>query len=379
MFDFTDRRNTHAIKWEKYRSQGLLPMWVADMDLATAPCVAQALQQRIDHPVYGYTHPWPGLNQSVVHWCQQEYDWPIDPDWIVWMPGVVPSFNLAIAAFAQGGRVITQEPNYPPLRSAAKLRGCKPVALPVHYNGHTWQWDWQQLEAELAHPDCHLIITCNPMNPHGTVLSAADMDRLGALCEQHQVVLCSDEIHCDLRLDPDSQHTPAGRVGNLQARSITLMAASKTFNIAGLGCSFAIIPDNALRQHFRQCGQDLVPHPNFLGYIAAEAAFTEGRPWLTDLLCHLRRNQARVAKAINALSGLTYRPQAATFLAWIESDFGPGETLRYCNEAGIMPSDGQDFGDARAVRLNFGTDTATLDRALTQLHDYWRQNTPDVS
>lgn len=379
MFDFIDRHNTHAIKLEKYRDQNLLPMWVADMDLATAPCVSEALRSRMKHPVYGYTHPWPSLNQSVVNWCQQEYDWSIDADWIVWMPGVVPSFNLAIQAFARGGRVITQEPNYPPLRGAAKLRGCTPVALPVRFNGATWQWDWQQLEQELAHPDCHLIITCNPMNPHGTVLSPADMARLGELCEQHQVVLCSDEIHCDLRLDASGIHTPAGRVGTLASRSLTLMAASKTFNVAGLGCSFAIIPDNALRQHFRHCGHDLVPHPNFLGYFAAEAAFTQGRPWLSDLLGHLRANQQRVAEVINTLPGLHYRPQAATFLAWIESDLGPGEALRCFNEAGIMPSDGKDFGDPNAVRLNFGTDRATLEQALTQLSDYWRQNRPELS
>ncbi|PTY36871.1 hypothetical protein BGP77_06190 [Saccharospirillum sp. MSK14-1] len=375
MFNAVDRRNTHAIKLERYCDQPVLPMWVADMDLATAPTVQQALEQRFSHPVHGYTHPWPELNQAVVGWCAQEYNWAIEPDWILWMPGVVPSFNLAIQAFAQGGRVIVQEPNYPPLRAAADNRGCTPVPLSVHFDGDRWMWDWQQLTTELAHPDCHLMILCNPMNPHGTVLERADLERLAQLCQAHQVMLCSDEIHCDLRLE-GGQHCPAGSLEALRDNSVTLMAASKTFNVAGLGCSFAIVPNAQLRQRYQKSGHDLLPHPSFPGYFAAEAAFTAGKPWLDALRLQLRDNRDRLADAINALPGLRYQPQPATFLAWIESDLAPGEAMRHFIAAGVMPSDGKDFGDDRAVRLNFGTDAATLDMAIQRLSDYWRQNMP---
>ncbi|GGX64838.1 MalY/PatB family protein [Saccharospirillum salsuginis] len=379
MFDAIDRQNTHAIKIDRYRDQDVIPLWVADMDLATAPVVQQALNNRMAHPVYGYTHPWPELNRAVVDWCAREYDWAIEPDWIVWLPGVVPSFNLAIQAFASGGRVIVQEPNYPPLRHAPAHRGAVPVRLPVVFDGERWIWDWAHLESELADPNCHLMILCNPMNPHGTVLTADDLERLGALCEQHEVVLCSDEIHCDLRLDPECQHVPAGRVPTLSANSLTLMAASKTFNVAGLGCSFAIIPDADLRLRFQAVGRDLVPHPNFLGYCAAEAAFRDGKDWLVALRGHLRANREHVAQVFNSLPGLRYRPQPATFLAWIESDLEVGAAMRHFVKAGLMPSDGKEFGDPTAVRLNFGTDRSTLERALTQLEAYWRQKMPSSS
>lgn len=372
-FATIDRSDTHAIKHELYRSQPVLPMWVADMDLASPPCVTEALQSRAAHPVYGYSHPWPGLNQAVVNWCQRQYDWAIDPSWIVWLPGVVPSFNLAIDAFSRGGRVLVQEPNYPPLRKAAELRGATAVKLPVSTRSPS-VWDWAALEQALADPDCHLMILCNPMNPQGMMLSHDELHRLAELCREHQVILCSDEIHCDLVLEPGARHCPAGSLPNIADHSITLMAASKTFNVAGLGCSFAIIPNGDLRRRLQSKGQDLMPHPNFMGLVATEAAFNEGYDWLMALQGHLKANRDRVAAVIAELDGLNYVPAPATFLAWIESDLAPGEAMTRFNEAGIMPSDGKDFGDPRSVRLNFGTGRETLDLALARLDTYWRQN-----
>lgn len=372
-FDTIDRSDTHAIKHELYRDQPVLPMWVADMDLASPPCVIEALQSRAAHPVYGYSHPWPGLNQAVVHWCKSQYQWTVDPDWIVWLPGVVPSFNLVIDAFARGGRVLVQEPNYPPLRKAAELRGATTVTLPVTTRSPAG-WDWTALEQALADPDCHLMILCNPMNPQGLMLTRDELQRLAELCREHKVLLCSDEIHCDLILEPGTRHCPAGSLPDIADQSITLMAASKTFNIAGLGCSFAIIPNGDLRRKLQQNGQDLIPHPNFMGLLATEAAFSEGHEWLQALQAHLKANRDRVASVVGELDGLNYLPAPATFLAWIESDLAPGEAMARFNDAGIMPSDGKAFGDPGSVRLNFGTGRDTLDLALERLHSYWRQN-----
>lgn len=377
-FDTIDRRDTHAIKHELYRNKPVLPMWVADMDLASPPCVQEALKARAAHPVYGYTHPWPGLNHAVVNWCQRQYQWAIDPTWIVWLPGVVPSFNLVIEAFARGGRVLVQEPNYPPLRAAAALRGATTVPLPVTTAAPSG-WDWSALEQELSHPDCHLMVLCNPMNPHGLVLGRNDLHRLATLCRQHQVLLCSDEIHCDLILEPEVRHCPAGSLADIAEQSVTLMAASKTFNVAGLGCSFAVIPNGDVRKALQNAGQDLMPHPNFMGLLAAEAAYSDGHDWLIALLAHLRANRDRVAAVISGLDGLRYAPAPATFLAWIESDLKPGEAMTHFTEAGIMPSDGKDFGDPCSVRLNFGTGRTTLDQALERLQAYWRQNSPRSS
>jgi cystathionine beta-lyase len=175
------------------------------------------------------------------------------------------------------------------------------------------------------------------------------------------------------------RHCPTGSLPDIAEHSITLMAASKTFNIAGLGCSFAIIPNGDLRHRLIRAGQDSVPQPTFMGLLATEAAFSDGYDWLMALRHHLKGNRDAVAKAINELAGLRYRPAPATFLAWIESDLKPGEAIQRFIGAGIMPSDGKDFGDPCSLRLNFGTGRDTLNRALDQLESYWRQKMPSSS
>lgn len=372
MFSTVNRDNTHAIKWDRYKDKNLLPMWVADMDLASPPAITQALQERIAHPVYGYTHPWPSLNQSVVNWCQRQYGWQIEADWIVWMPGVVPSFNLAVDLFGKGGRVLVQTPNYPPMRQAAERQGCKTVELPVIWQETQWQLDWPTLEQELAHPQCHLFLLCNPMNPNGAVLSKQDLLKLAELCQQHDVFLCSDEIHCDLILD-GSTHVPAGSLAPFADNSVTLMAASKTFNVAGLGCSFAIIPNDKVRRNWQQRMTDLIPYPNFLGYIAAEVAFTDCDDWHKQLLVHLKSNRDYLAEHLNQLKGVSYKPTPATFLAWIESTETDLSLDKHFIGAGIMPSEGVYFGDKRHVRLNFGTGKDTIEQAVKMLKNYWQQ------
>lgn len=373
MFETVNRDQTHAIKWEKYRDQNLLPMWVADMDIAAPVAITNALSQRAGHPVYGYSHPWASLNDAVVGWCEQQYDWSIDADWIVWMPGVVPSFNLAVDLFGQGGRVIIQTPNYPPMLQAPAKQGCEAVPLPVHWQDDQWQWNWTQLEQELAHPDCHLFILCNPMNPQGAVLSAADLQKLGDLCDTHKVLLCSDEIHCDLILD-GSRHTPAASLHNLAGNCVTLMAASKTFNVAGLGCSFAIIPDAKLRRRWQQRMSDLVPYPNFMGMLATEAAFSHCSDWHQQLLANLKSNRDYLAEHLNQLPGLRYRPQPATFLAWVESTVEGKALDREFIAAGIMPSEGKYFGAPDSVRINFGTGFDRVEQTVQLLNEHWRQN-----
>jgi cystathionine beta-lyase len=344
------------------------------MDLASPKAIQEALVERAQHPVYGYTHPWSSLNESVVNWCKRQYQWYIEAQWIVWMPGVVPSFNLAVDIFGKRGRVIVQSPNYPPMRTTAERQGCETVEVPVVWAAESWHLDWEQLEHEMAHPDCHLFILCNPMNPNGSVLTKPDLEKLASLCDEHNVFLCSDEIHCDLILD-DTPHYPAGSIPKLEENSVTLMAASKTFNVAGLGCSFAIIPDEKIRKRWQNRMTDLIPYPNFMGYIAAEVAFTQCDDWHKQLLAHLKSNRDFLDENLNALEGIRYRAQPATFLAWLESDKEGISLDKHFINAGIMPSEGVYFGNKHNVRLNFGTGRETLETGVAQLTDYWRQNT----
>ncbi len=375
MFDTVNRDGTHAIKWEKYRAKNLLPMWVADMDVAAPAAITDALVERAKHPVYGYTHPWASLNESVVNWCQRQYQWSIEPDWIVWMPGVVPSFNLACDLYGKKGRVIVQSPNYPPLRQAAENQGCKTIEVDLNWAGENWEINWATLTDELAHPDCHLFILCNPMNPNGAILDKSALEKIAQLCEAHEVFLCSDEIHCDLILD-GSAHVPAGSIKQLTDRSVTLMAASKTFNVAGLGCSFAIIPNRVERNRWNARMADRISYPNFMGLIAAETAFTQCDDWHQDLLKHLRSNRDLIDQSLNQLPGVRYRPQPATFLAWIESTRDDLALDKHFIAAKIMPSEGVYFGNKRHVRINFGTGEDRVKQTLSLLEDYWRKNTP---
>ncbi|NCP66417.1 MAG: putative C-S lyase [Paraglaciecola sp.] len=363
-----DRSESYAYKWLKYKGQDILPMWVADTEFKCPEPILQALHQRVTHGLLGYTLPaqHEAANQAVVRWLQYQYGWAIQAEWIVWTPGVVPAFNVVCKAICQpGDKVMVQVPNYPPLLAAAKLNQLERVDIgSVEENGR-WTLDFAELEKQAADPKCRLFIVCNPMNPVGSVLTAAELQRIADICQQHGVMLCSDEIHCDLILEEGVKHLPAGNLATFEGKVITLMAASKTFNIAGLGASFAIIEDRALRQKFSAAAQGIVPWVNVLGLTATEAAFTACDEWHAQLLDYLRHNRDYLYSQINQLHGLRMLKPQATFLAWIDgSGLGVESPQRYFESKGIGPSPGADFGDKNFVRINFGCPRSQLERAI---------------
>ena len=228
-------------------------------------------------------------------------------------------------------------------------------------------WDWKLLEQEMSHPDCHLFILCNPMNPNGSMLTKEDLTRLSQLCRDHGVFLCSDEIHCDLILE-DIPHHPAASIPGLEDNSVVLMAASKTFNIAGLGTSFAIIPNRKLRLAFTQAAAGIVPWVTVLGLAATEAAFTLCDDWHQAQIQYLRENRDRVVEVINGIDGLRMLKADATFLAWVDaSGLGVKNVLTWAEEKGVGPSPGVDFHKADHFRINFGCSRAMLDTILARL------------
>ena len=231
-----------------------------------------------------------------------------------------------------------------------------------------WTLDLDALAKEAADPRCKLMILCNPMNPVGSVMTQQEVDAIAAICEQHNVKLCSDEIHCDLILNEQVKHIPAGRVAALQDRSITLMAASKTFNVAGLGTSFAIIPDASLRRKFTQAAAGIVPWANIMGLEATRAAFTEGDEWLAEQIAYLRENRDYLVSRINDIDGLSVVSADATFLAWIDgSGLGVADVQQWCESKGVGPSPGKDFGAPQFFRINFGCSRAMLTEILDRL------------
>ena len=371
IFDNTPSRNgTYSYKWEKYKGKDILPTWIADTEFACAPAILEALSARISRGVLGYTLPqhYTPASEAIVAWCKAKYDWSIQSDWIVWTPGVVPAFNMACKAFCKAGdSVLIQTPNYPPLLAAPGLNGLRSVCINTVLKDERYTIDFEALEKEAAKPECKLFILCNPMNPVGSVFSKDELTRIASICEKYSVVLCSDEIHCDLIFD-DVKHIPAGAIEEVSHSSITLMAASKTFNVAGLGTSFAIIPNRKIRNEFVKAGAGIVPWPNILGLVAVEAAFTQCNAWHSEQMQYLRKNRDYLVNAINEIDGLSTVSPQATFLLWVDaSNLKVDNTQTWCEQKGVGPSPGRDFGNGDFFRLNFGCSKAYLEQIVKRL------------
>lgn len=371
MFDFDtpiDRRDTHSLKYDAYAEQGVIPMWIADMDFRSPEPVLDALTKQVQHGIFGYSDAWGSLTTSVVSWIATQHGWRIEPEWLVWLPGVVPGFNAVNKAFCTSGKATAiQTPNYPPLLKAPETQGAKRLDVKTIKENGRWAIDFQSLEDQLKQPDCTLFILCNPMNPCGTALTLEELQRIATLCEDHGVMLCSDEIHCDLVLEASSRHIP---MGSIYEDTITLMSGSKTFNFAGLSCAFAIIPNQKIREQFVAAGEGIMSWPSSMGYLATEAAFTHGHAWHRALLNYLRANRDEVVLRVNAIGGQSVISPQATFMAWIDCSALGQDPYEYFLQAGIAPSAGKVFGAPDFVRLNFACSNEVLDLALTRLEAF---------
>ena len=365
-FDFSrgvDRRGGDSLKWNKYAERDVLPLWVADMDFAAPAAVLAALEARVAQGCFGYAVAKPSLVDAVLAHLQRDYAWRVDPDWLVWLPGLVTGINIACRAVA--GDVLTATPIYPPFLSAPSLSGRRLACVPLRLADGRWSWDFAALEAALT-PETRLLLLCHPHNPVGRVWNGEELAALAGFCQRHDLIVCCDEIHCGLILDAGLRHAPLAALdADTARRSITLMAPSKTFNIPGLGCAFAVIPDADLRQQYRDVMRGIVPDVNVLGLAAAEAAYRDGEDWRQALLETLRGNRDRVEAVVAATPGLSMTHVEATHLAWIDvRSLGVADPAAFFEAAGVGLSRGDDFGLPGWVRLNFGCPRATLDAAL---------------
>jgi cystathionine beta-lyase len=364
-----ERRGTSSTKWDKYAGREILPLWVADMDFASPPSVREALHARIEHGVFGYTGPPASLVQALQAYTLRHYRWRIEPEWFVWLPGLVQGLNLACRAVGQtGDTVLTATPVYPPFLRAPGLSQRELVTVPLVQRGSAWGWDFAALEAAI-HPRTRLLLLCHPHNPVGRTWREEELVRLIAIARRHDLIVCSDEIHCDLALEPGARHTPLALIDpGFAERTITLLAPSKTWNLPGLGCSFALIPDPALRRRFRHEMAGLVPSVNLLGFTAAEAAYRDDGAWREALLAYLRQNREVLRDWFAAAQRLKWTVPEATYLAWIDARaIDPRDPLPHFEALGVGLSDGRDFGLPGYLRLNFGCPRALLEEALRRL------------
>ncbi|MGF1724108.1 MalY/PatB family protein [Photobacterium nomapromontoriensis] len=362
-----DRTQSNSTKWIKYRDTDILPMWVADSDFKVPDAITAALHQHVDHGVFGYGSAPQALTHLLVDRMARLYNWHIEPEWIVYLPGLVCGLNLAVRAFTSPQQsVLCPSPIYPPFKSSAKLADRKLTTLTVNLEQQRWL---MSLDDTVVPTDSRLLLFCNPLNPGGTVYRREELEAVLAFAEKHDLLVCSDEIHCDLILEPHCYHIPFASLNTHAAqRSVTLLAPSKSFNIAGLGASMAIIPNPTLRREFIRTRTGIVPDINVLAYTAAEAAYADGQPWLDQQLHFLRGHKQKLEQAINALPYLTLYPIEGTYLAWIDAtDLPVTSPFAFFEQAGVGMSPGADFGNPNFVRLNFACRTEILDEALRRI------------
>jgi cystathionine beta-lyase len=361
-----DRRGGDSLKWNRYAGRDVLPLWVADMDFAAPPAIVRALEKRVAHGCFGYAEATPALLAAVLGHLQRAYGWQVEADWLVWLPGLVSGLNVACRAI--DGDVLTATPIYPPFLSAPGLSGKALATAPLQQLAGRWLWDFAALQRALT-PNSRLLLLCHPHNPVGRAWDDDELAQIAAFCNEHQLIVCSDEIHCQLLLDQQRRHRPLATIdADLAQRSITLMAPSKTYNIPGLACAFAVIPNTALRRRFTATMRGIVPHVNALGLAAMEAAYRDCDDWQQALLAVLRNNRDRVTAVLGAIPGLRVNHVEATYLAWIDArGLGVGDATAFFEEAGVGLSNGADFGLPGWLRLNFGCPRATLDAALERM------------
>ncbi len=371
VFDFDreiDRRGTDSAKWDKYAGRDILPMWVADTDFAVHPAIPDAIKRRADHPVFGYTQTPPRLVDLLVARMRERYAWEIEPDWLVLLPGIVGALHLACRAVGRSGDpVLLPGVVYQPFAKAPGFAGRVNQSLPMANRDGRLLIDFDALE-RLAPRPRQLLLFCNPHNPGGAVYREAELARLAEIAKQWDLVVCSDEIHCDLLLEPGLRHIPIASLdADIAMRSITLMAPSKTFNLAGLGCAFAIVPEAGLRRKMKT-NPYIVPHVNIMGLAAATAAYEHADDWNRQQCAYLAASRDYLVAEINRIPGLRLDPVEATYLAWIDvSALALDDPPRFFEDAGVGLSPGHEFGDTDFMRLNFGCPRSRVEEAVRRI------------
>lgn len=354
----------------------VLPLWVADHDFAIPSCVSEAIRRRAEHDVYGYEVRGESFGKAVADWVRRRNGWEVEPEWVVFTPGVVAGLVFGINAFSKAGdSVVIQPPVYPPFARSVKDNGRVVLDNPLVQQGDGFVIDFDDLDRKLA--GAKAILLCNPQNPTGRVFTREELLRIGELCIRHDVYIISDEIHSDLIIAPNKHIHIASLSPELAERTVTLIAPSKTFNLAGLASSVAIISDKKMRKMFRaEIDRIHVGMGNSFGNVALEAAYNCGDEWLDQFLEHLAGNigyvRSFLAEHMPAIR--SFRVEG-TCLMWLDmsglSMNSDGVKDFVVNKAGLGLNDGRDFGKEgeRHMRMNIAAPRKVLQQAMTQLLD----------
>ena len=373
----TQRRGTNSYKWDETNDADVIPVWVADMDFETAPCIIKALQERVAHGIFGYTFVPESYYEAVISWFQRRHHWRIDRSWIEYTSGVVPALSATIKALTQpGDKVLVQTPVYNCFFSSIHNNGCEIVESPLQRSANTYVINFVDLEQKLSDPAVKLFILCNPHNPTGRVWTPDELRHINDLCLRHNVRVVSDEIHCELTM-PGYTYTPFASVSEACLNnSVTLNSPSKSFNTAGLQIANIISNDAAIRRRInRAININEVCDVNPFGVIALQAAYNEGETWLEALKTYLYANYVALQSFFaEHLPQLPVTKLEGTYLVWVDiSATGlDADTLtdRLLHEAKVMVNSGTMYGREAGkhfIRINIACPKARLMEALTRI------------
>lgn len=375
-----NRKGTSCVKYDGLKDayqgkENLIPLWVADMDFATPDFIIDALKKRCEHPIFGYTFDDDEYYASILTWLHYKYNWKAEREWITYIPGIVKGIGLAVQCFTQpGDKVIIQPPVYHPFRLVPTRMGREVVYNPLKLEDGVYKMDFEQLES-LIDKDCKMLILSNPHNPGGVVWEREALVKLAQICSAHGILVISDEIHAEMTY-PQFRHHPFATVSpEAAACSVTFMAPSKTFNIAGIVSSYAIVPDAQLREKFYsflEAGE--LNAGTIFAFTATKAAYTYGAEWLQQMRSYVIENVNFVDEYLkkNIPQIKAYRPQAS-FLIWLDCrELGlsqPDLVHLFEDKAGLALNDGTMFGKEGEgfMRLNVGCPRSILSKALESL------------
>ena len=374
-FDFNtapQRRHTDSIKWHFF-DEDVLPMWVADMDFFSPPSVIQALQERIGHGIFGYPYLMEATKEAVQAWLAKRFKWQVAPEALIFLPGVVTGFNLATHAVTKAGDgVLVQRPTYRPFLEVHENVGREEHAMTLLQDkGGSYQVE-EDAFIEAIRSNTGIFMLCNPQNPTGRVFRKEELEMMAEICLKNDIIICSDEIHGDL-IFSESYHIPIATLDpEIADQTITLLAPSKTFNVAGLKASIAVITNPHLRKKFQGARGGLVGWVNTLGQIAAQAAYSKGEAWLDSLLVYLQANRDYLVNFVEKnLPGIQLSQPEGTYLAWLDCRRmkveNPQQFFLEVAKVGLNP--GRWFGEEGKgfVRLNFGCPRSTLVKGLERM------------
>ncbi len=369
-----DRRNTNSLKWDVAENE--LPMWVADMDFQTAPEVLSAIKKRVEHGIFGYSIVSEEWNQAIMSWWRERHNFQIQKEWLIFCTGVVPAISSTVRKLTTvGENILIQTPVYNIFFNSIINNGRHVLESPLSYDGEVYHIDFKELEAKLAEPQTTMMILCNPHNPIGKIWDRETLERIGELCWKHHVLVISDEIHCDLTV-PEHDYIPFASVSEkCKENSITCIAPTKAFNIAGLQTAAVIIPNETLRHKVnRALNTDEVAEPNAFAIEAAVAAFREGEAWLDELREYIQENKKYVNDFLKKeLPELKSVPLEATYLLWIDCSNileNATELSKILRETtGLYLSAGNQYGGngGQFLRMNIACPREVLKDGLKRL------------